>query len=110
MSEAEGQGQRRVKLQVDFYQFMKSVYLKLFRCELRRLEKKGGFRAVERYITTCEAYFQKREYQLVALLEKARLDFLMGRWEDCLALLDQVGSEESLLEPDDKALLYLVIC
>ncbi|HIB64389.1 MAG TPA: tetratricopeptide repeat protein [Phycisphaerales bacterium] len=87
---------------------MKSVYLKLFRCELRRLEKKGGFRAVERYITTCEAYFQKREYQLVALLEKARLGFLMGRWDDCLALLDQVGSEESLLEPDDKALLYLV--
>lgn len=87
---------------------MKSVYLKLFRLELRRLEKKGGLRAVERYLTSCDAHFQRAEYQIVARLERARLWYLMGRWEDCLNLLDGVESEEHMLEPDDKAFFFLV--
>lgn len=87
---------------------MKSVYLKLFRFELERIEKRGGFRAAEEYLVQCESEFEIIEYRVVVQLEKARLWFLMGRWDECLQLLDQVEIHDHLLEPDDKALFHIV--
>ena len=87
---------------------MKTTYLKLFRNELRRLESRGGFQFADKYLCSCESTYKKMEYLVVVLLERARLCFLMGQWEDCLALLDRVEQEDALLEADDRALFFLV--
>ena len=87
---------------------MKSVYLKLFRSELDRLEQEGGFIAAVDYLERCENEFELIDYRVVAMLEKARLWFLLGRWDDCLTLLDQVEVHDHVLEPDDKALFFIV--
>lgn len=87
---------------------LKSVYLRLFRCELERLEKRGGFRPVEKFLRSCEASYKKPEYRAVLLVEKARISFLLGRWDECLGLLDEVESLDHHLGSDDKALFYLL--
>lgn len=87
---------------------MKTVYLRLFRSELDRLESRGGFRAARKYLDSCQARYTRDEYRVVLLLEKARISFLMGSWDDCLSLLDQAEALDSLLEPDDRALFFLL--
>lgn len=87
---------------------MQAVYLKLFRSELLRHEKRGGFIFVEKMLRSLEPSFQRPAFRFPLLLERARLLFLTGRWDECLQVLDQLEAHESSLEPDDRAFLYLL--
>ena len=87
---------------------MKSVYLKLLRTELSRLEKRGGFVMSEKLLRSLEALFTKPEFKIVLFLERARLAYLVGRWDICLPILDKIEPQEALLEPDDRAYFYIL--
>jgi tetratricopeptide (TPR) repeat protein len=87
---------------------MNAVYIKLFRCELKRLEKQGGFHQVVDFLVDCLGRYKNPHIKVVALLEKAKFWFLMGRWDDCLSLLDEVEAYDHLLSPDDKSLFFLL--
>jgi len=87
---------------------MKSVYLKLLRTEMSRLEKRGGFAMSEKLLRSLESSFTKPDYRIVLLLEKARLAYLVGRWDICLSILDKLESQEALFEPDDRAYFYIL--
>lgn len=87
---------------------MKSVYLKLLRTELSRLEKRGGFVMSEKLLRSLEASFTKPEFKIVLFLERARLAYLVGRWDICLPILDKIEPQEALLEPDDRAYFYIL--
>lgn len=87
---------------------MKAVYLNLFRSELLRMEKRGGFAMSEKLIRSLESSFQSAEYRAVLLLEKARIAYLIGKWDECLGFLDQVESLEANLDPDDQAYFFIL--
>jgi tetratricopeptide (TPR) repeat protein len=87
---------------------MKAIYLKLLRCELLRLEKRGGFAMAQKLVRSLEQSFVKPEYKIVLLLEKARLAYLVGRWDVCLSILDKVEPHERLLDTDDRAFFYIL--
>lgn len=87
---------------------MKAVYLKLFRCELHRLEGEGGFLAAAKFLRSLETAFRSREFEAVLVLEKARLAYFLGEWEECLELLDKVEAFDRLLQADDRAYFYLL--
>ena len=87
---------------------MKAIYLKLFRLEIQRRQDSGGFLAAEKFLGSCQKWFKKPEYKAVACLERANVNFWLGRWDECLSLLDEAELSEHLLEPDDKAYFYLL--
>jgi tetratricopeptide (TPR) repeat protein len=87
---------------------MKAIYLKLLRSELLRLEKRGGFALAEKLVRSLESSFLNPEFKVVLSLEKARLAYLVGRWDICLAILDTIETQEGLLDPDDRAFFYIL--
>lgn len=87
---------------------MTSPYLRLFRNELKSRERVGDLRQVEEYLDRCVPLFPGPEARTVLRLERARLEFLRGEWELCLASLDEVNTYDHLLSPADRSLFYLV--
>ena len=87
---------------------MSSPYLRLFRWELKWLERSGAFSRLGSFLEECGGLFHGPEQRTVVELEWARLHFLLGRWERCLGSLDSVSTYDHLLSPDDRSLFYLV--
>lgn len=87
---------------------MLSPYLQLFRQELKARELAGGFSASGEFLEECLDLLTSPQQHVVVLLELARYQFLRGQWEGCLALLDQVGAKEHLLQPVDRAVYFLL--
>ena len=87
---------------------MTSPYLRLFRCELKSRERTGDLTQLAEFLESCAPLLVGPEQRTVIQLERARLQYLRGEWELCLASLDEVNSYDHLLEPDDRSLFYLV--
>jgi tetratricopeptide (TPR) repeat protein len=87
---------------------MTSPYLRLFRAELKNLERAGDLRASVDFLETWAPLFGGLQEQAVIRLEKARLQLLCGQWDQCLASLDEVSASDHLLGPGEKSLLYLL--
>ena len=87
---------------------MKAIYLKLLRSELLRLEKRGGFALAEKLVRSLESSFKKPDFEIVLALEKARLAYLIGQWDFCLAVLDKIEPHTDLLDSDDHAFFYIL--
>lgn len=87
---------------------MKANYLKLLRSELLRSERRGGFVLAEKLIRSLEPAFTNPEYRIVLLLEKARLAYLVGKWDICLSILDKIEPHVEMLETDDRAFFYIL--
>lgn len=87
---------------------MTTPYLRLFRSELKFRERTGDFRQVEEFLDLCAPYFPAPEARTVVRLERARMQFLRGEWELCLASLDEVNTYDHLLDAGDRSLFYLV--
>lgn len=105
---SSGKGWGVTSSEVGATTLMEKVYLKLLRTEILRQERRGGYGLVDKLLRALEPQFAKPEFLRVLLLERARIAYYLGRWDDCLTLLDQVQIQESELEVDDRALLYLV--
>lgn len=87
---------------------MTSPYLRLFRSELKARERTGDLLAAGQFLEEHAGLLQRPEERTALELEKARLQFLRGEWERCLASLDEVSTYDHLLSPADRSLFYLV--
>lgn len=87
---------------------MTSPYLRLFRRELRHLEKLGDFVRADGFLQECTLLLASPGERAVTHLERARMQFLLGHWEGCLSSLDAVSVYDHLLGSQDRSLFYLV--
>jgi tetratricopeptide (TPR) repeat protein len=87
---------------------MSSPYLRLFRSELKARERTGDLESAHRFLEEHASLLPRPEERTAIGLEKARLQFLLGQWESCLASLDQVSTYDHLLSEADRSLFYLV--
>lgn len=87
---------------------MSCPYLNLFRLELRSREARGDLSVVEGFLEACSDALNEPKQRVVLNLEKARLAYHLGDWDECLSKLDEVDSHDFLLSVEDRSLFYLV--
>ena len=86
---------------------MISTYLRLLQLELAHIRRKGGIAAAEEFLTSCSERYRQPELKVKVALERAKLSYLTGKWDDCLSLLDKVELHDHLLQPEDRAYFFI---
>ena len=87
---------------------MSTPEVKSFRSELQKIESVGEMNKAYEFVGTCEEKFGDPTQLAHLRLEKARLAFILGKWDECLSLLDQIESQLNLLDSDSTSRFFVV--